>query len=79
MSRPDILLSGPDFGRGKGEYFRVEVVLKSKIMFLGVIQYGLQNGYLSLKPHVEGGSFPLNGWPRVVRRLGSLKNSSLWR
>ena len=59
MSRPDILLSGPDFGREKCEYLRVEAVLKSKIMFLGVIQYGLQNDYLSSKPHVEGGSFPL--------------------
>ena len=25
----------------------------------GCFQYGLQDGYLSLKPHVKGGLFPL--------------------
>ena len=26
----------------------------------GCFQYGLQDGYLSLKPHVKGGLFPLS-------------------
>ena len=25
-------------------------------------QHGLQDGYLSLKPHVKGGLFPLRNW-----------------
>ena len=49
-----MLQSGPDFGREKGGYLRVEGVLKSKFF------KGVQNGYISSKPYVKCGTFPLS-------------------
>ena len=33
-------------------------------------QHGLQDGYLSLKPHVKGGLFPLNVWIKLCHNTG---------
>ena len=31
-----------------------------------IFQHGLQDGYLSLNPHVKGGLFPLSQWENVA-------------
>ena len=35
-------------------------------------QHGLQDGYLSLKPHVKGGLFPLNPADHIVTGYSAL-------
>ena len=43
----------------KLKYLRLENAFSPKNSVLGGFQHGLQNCYLSLKPHVKGEQFPL--------------------
>ena len=43
-----------------------------RISISSCFQHGLQDGYLSLKPHVKGGLFPL-GRPMVAVKMLNVK------
>ena len=43
-----------------------------RVSISSCFQHGLQHGYLSLKPHVKGGLFPLTGKEGIDRDFGSL-------
>ena len=72
----------------KIKYIRLESLFSRYNLQTGVFEHGLQNWYLSSKPHVEGELFPLKArlcsgtrvWPSItnVVYFGPISSKSKW-